>query len=187
MSESTSGRGRKKTGPTNTEQELELLRRAILAVKAENEALRTANRLSGSAERVILRNTGLCQVVIPIDGEPDLVLDPRGTRTVGSIPAHVYARLKRDSKIFEVGTVVVEGEPPIGNPNVIPDIPSWIAAKSEKQITEAVEQITAEGTFHMLWNYCESLAEPIGKHFVMKKAITKRVRELFGYSLIDEE
>lgn len=175
------------TVDTNAEllARIQLLEKALLQKSAENEALKAAGR-AGAGDRVVLENTGMVQVVIPVEGEPDLVLDVKGVRRTGSVPLHVYTRLKRDTKLFEKG-YIIRADEPVTNPNVILDVEEWVENLNEREISSVVNKITSEGTLHRIWNYLDTVESPTGKHLLLRKAVTVRTKELFDYDLVEDE
>jgi hypothetical protein len=121
--------------------------------------------------------------VIPIPGEPDLILENRGAKQTGSVPLHVYAAMRRDTDVFERGLVVRVDDEPEENPNVIWDVPAWLDQGTEKSLVDHINRITSEPLLMVIYGVLDEMENPSGKYLRVKKALTDKVSEEFGHDL----
>jgi hypothetical protein len=166
--------------------EKEQLVKALLEKAAENEALKIIARSSGG-ERIVLKNLGHCDLVIPVEGAPPVYLRVSGAMSTGSVPLHVYERLRRETKWFDDGLISVLGETTATNPNAIDDPDVWLDSVDEANVEAAVCTITAEGALNRLWFALMARRDkPTGKDLLIKQSIAARYEALFDIELGEE-
>lgn len=168
------------TASESLQAQIEALKKALAQRSAEADAYRVAAQVGGN-EKVLIKNTGLMQVVVQVDESgKSVVLDGRGPRSTGQIPLHVYEQLLRETKYFENGVLVRVGDTTY-NPNVIVDYTEWFDDLPESGIAEKVNAISSHGVLNRLYDFTEG--NTTGKALVLRREVIRRISELFDYQL----
>lgn len=167
-----------------TNNEVEALRRELIRLSQENEALKV---LGGSSETyVIIKHSGTGpQLSIPTSDTSSKLIDRDPKRSTVKVPYDIYIMLKENTDWFEKGYIYSDLEDLDSNPNLILDIETWVNSKTEKQIPHIINKIDSIGTMNALYFYTEGKSST-GKMLVLRQACRERLSELFDADVVED-
>ena len=183
MSE-TRKRGRPKKTESSSERDVML--EALAKAQQEIEALKTVNRYSEKPV-VLVRASGYGpQLILPIDGEKSVVLDPHGSTNKVTIPLSDYINIKKTTDWVAKGYLYSEDDIDDNNPNLIIDIPTWFKNTSEKNIISRVNKVESQGLLNALYDFTEP-ENRTSKMVTLRNAVARRMEVLFDIIVLEDQ
>jgi hypothetical protein len=167
-----------------TNKQVTELQSALLRAREEVEALKTASKYSEKPV-VVVRHTGHGpQLVIKASDGDDVVLNPRGDRSIATVSLFDINRVKRNTNWFEMGYLYIDGQLE-ENPNIVLDIEEWVTTRTESEILEDVKEITSLATLNHMYNYTEG-KERTSKMLSLRDACARRIEQLAAITVVED-
>lgn len=158
-------------------KDVEALLNALSDARREIDALKLTNRYSDKPVVVVHHSGNGPQLVIPIEGEKPVVVDPNGSNNSATIPLSDYQFILKNTPWIDQGYLYIDGED-TDNPNLMLDLQEWFDGVGEDDLATRVKEITSRGLLNRLYDFTEYL-DKTPKVLALRNASARRMEDLF--------
>lgn len=135
------------------------------------------------------------QIVVDIDRDESVVLEPNSRMKSIAVSYPLYLKLKRETDWFDKGLLYSDQKEDTNgdNPNLILDIGEWVVSRTEAQVRKDIKLIDSVGPLNALYEHTEAilfrdtdLRRKTGKVRLVRQLTMDRLSELQDCSLIED-